>query len=378
MLRRNEPEEQEKIKEYQFGKIYVCPSRHIVSVDGKEISLTLKEFELLCVLLSEQETVFSRSKLLDRIWGYEFDGESRTVDVHVRTLRQKLGDAKDDLDKVLFLNNTNIAGLFYRAFVNEKLLRYNFARLDYQNLLVLVPGNFQAQLGLALLNEKDKHYTEAYDGINSLIEQYPDSAMAYAARGGMEKERGMLELAEFDYAKAMELDAGNEDFAFNHVDILIQLGRKDEAYRDLKKLLDAGCQPGRLQNLISFEDQRFSSLFLFWLFLQPLSLPFLLELFVVLLLPDAYSGECEVTTTVWFNYGMPGAIKVQVADGKFRTDRVGTYGIVYESCDKTGNSAKEVRLVTVYDNYEEADFEFPDDNHILLSLSAYFYIRYLP
>ena len=71
-------------------------------------------------------------------------------------------------------------------------LRYNFARLDYQNLLVLVPGNFQAQLGLALLNEKDKHYTEAYDGINSLIEQYPDSAMAYAARGGMEKERVCL------------------------------------------------------------------------------------------------------------------------------------------------------------------------------------------
>ena len=43
--------------------------------------------------------------------------------------------AKDDLDKVLFLNNTNIAGLFYRAFVNEKMKRYNFARLDYQNLL---------------------------------------------------------------------------------------------------------------------------------------------------------------------------------------------------------------------------------------------------
>ena len=82
--------------------------------------------------------------------------------------------AKDDLDKVLYLNSTNIAGLFYRAFVNEKLNRYNFARLDYQNLLVLVPGNFQAQLGLALLNQKDLHFTEAYDGINNLIEQYPD------------------------------------------------------------------------------------------------------------------------------------------------------------------------------------------------------------
>ena len=99
-LRRSDPEEQERVKEYQFGKIYVCPSRHIVSVDGKEISLTLKEFELLCVLLSEQETVFSRSKLLDRIWGYEFDGESRTVDVHVRTLRQKLGDAGDCIKTV--------------------------------------------------------------------------------------------------------------------------------------------------------------------------------------------------------------------------------------------------------------------------------------
>ena len=98
-LRRSDPKEQERVKEYQFGKIYVCPSRHIVSVDGKEISLTLKEFELLCVLLSEQETVFSRSKLLDRIWGYEFDGESRTVDV-VRTLRQKLGDAGDCIKTV--------------------------------------------------------------------------------------------------------------------------------------------------------------------------------------------------------------------------------------------------------------------------------------
>lgn len=155
--------------------------------------------------------------------------------------------AKDDLDKVLFLNNTNIAGLFYRAFVNEKLLRYNFARLDYENLLVLVPGNFQAQLGLALLNEKDKHYTEAYDGINSLIEQYPDSALAYAARGGIEKERGKLELAEYDYAKAMSLDEANEDYALNHVDLLIQLGRKNEAYEDLRRLLAHGVSAGRLQ-----------------------------------------------------------------------------------------------------------------------------------
>lgn len=156
--------------------------------------------------------------------------------------------AKDDLDKVLFLNNTNIAGLFYRAFVNEKLKRYNFARLDYQNLLVLVPGNFQAQLGLALLNEKDKHYTEAYDGINNLIEQFPDSAMAYAARGGMEKERGMLELAEYDYQKAIELDSHNRDYLLNHVDILITLGRKTDALADLEKLRGLGMALGELKD----------------------------------------------------------------------------------------------------------------------------------
>lgn len=156
--------------------------------------------------------------------------------------------AKDDLDKVLFLNNTNIAGLFYRAFVNEKLLRYNFARLDYQNLLVLVPGNFQAQLGLALLNEKDKHYTEAYDGINTLIEQYPDSAMAYAARGGMEKERGQLELAEYDYAKAIALDEDNTDYRINRIDLLIMLNRKLDAYRELEALQKKGVAPGRLQD----------------------------------------------------------------------------------------------------------------------------------
>lgn len=155
--------------------------------------------------------------------------------------------AKDDLDKVIFLDNTNIAGLFYRAYVNDKLKRYNFARLDYQNLLTLVPGNFQAQLGLALLNEKDKHLTEAYDGINSLIEQYPDSALAYAARGGMEKDRGQLELAEYDYAEAIKRDGRNKDYWFNHVDVLIKLERYHEAREDLRKMQELGMNAGELK-----------------------------------------------------------------------------------------------------------------------------------
>ncbi|MDQ9767718.1 winged helix-turn-helix domain-containing protein, partial [Acinetobacter baumannii] len=60
-------------------------------MNGSVIDLTLKEYELLLLMLKRQGRVFSRDQLLDRIWGTEYDGESRTVDVHIRTLRQKLG-----------------------------------------------------------------------------------------------------------------------------------------------------------------------------------------------------------------------------------------------------------------------------------------------
>ena len=82
-------------KEYYMKNLYVCPVKHIVQVDGKDVMLTLKEFELLCLRLRNQGIVFTREQLLNQIWGYEFDGESRTVDVHIRTLRQKLGDTVD-------------------------------------------------------------------------------------------------------------------------------------------------------------------------------------------------------------------------------------------------------------------------------------------
>ena len=82
---------EENAREYALGGLFVSPARHLVKVDGKEVQLTLKEFELLCYLLENDGVVLTRDKILTRIWGYDFDGETRTVDVHVRTLRQKLG-----------------------------------------------------------------------------------------------------------------------------------------------------------------------------------------------------------------------------------------------------------------------------------------------
>ena len=74
--------------------------KHEVTVDGKEISLTLKEFELLEKLMRNQGIVLTRDQLLAEIWGYDFDGETRTVDVHIRTLRQKLGEKGEIIQTV--------------------------------------------------------------------------------------------------------------------------------------------------------------------------------------------------------------------------------------------------------------------------------------
>ena len=85
---------------YQVGRLTVCPQRHLVEVDGAAITLTLKEYELLCMLLKNRNMVLTRDRLLNQIWGYSFDGENRTVDVHIRTLRQKLGPAGDLIETV--------------------------------------------------------------------------------------------------------------------------------------------------------------------------------------------------------------------------------------------------------------------------------------
>ena len=92
MLRRteNRADTTEDGEKLIVGSIALDTKRHIVLVDGERINLTLKEFELLHLFMENQGQVFTRDQLLNRIWGYEFDGESRTVDVHIRSLRMKL------------------------------------------------------------------------------------------------------------------------------------------------------------------------------------------------------------------------------------------------------------------------------------------------
>ncbi len=74
------------------GKITLQPAAHKVYLEGREITLTHKEYELLSFLMANPGQIFSREQLLSRVWGYDFEGTTRTVDTHIKTLRQKLGD----------------------------------------------------------------------------------------------------------------------------------------------------------------------------------------------------------------------------------------------------------------------------------------------
>ena len=80
-------------KLFTAGSLAVDVKRRAVTVDGEPVILTYKEIELLCYLLENRGVVLSRDQILTKIWDYNYSGETRTVDVHIRTLRQKLGDA---------------------------------------------------------------------------------------------------------------------------------------------------------------------------------------------------------------------------------------------------------------------------------------------
>lgn len=98
LLRRTAPKNPNA--EYTLGCLRVAPAKHTVQVNGEDVTLTLKEYEVLKMLLENQDIVLTRDRLLGEVWGYAFSGESRTVDVHIRTLRQKLGPAGELIETV--------------------------------------------------------------------------------------------------------------------------------------------------------------------------------------------------------------------------------------------------------------------------------------
>ena len=99
VLRRCESDEKEEV--LTVGEITLSDKEHLVTVNGKKVALTFKEFEILKLFMQSPGIVFSRDKLLSEVWGVDYLGESRTVDMHIKTLRQKLGDVGSRIETVI-------------------------------------------------------------------------------------------------------------------------------------------------------------------------------------------------------------------------------------------------------------------------------------
>lgn len=97
LLRRSALESNQQKQDLEIGGICLSPSAHTVTVDGQNVELTLKEFNFLMLLMENEGIALDRDYILNTVWGYAFDGENRTVDVHVRHLREKLGENASEI-----------------------------------------------------------------------------------------------------------------------------------------------------------------------------------------------------------------------------------------------------------------------------------------
>lgn len=109
VLRHSHGAAKAKTERYEFGGLTLDAERHEVTLNDKAVELTLKEFELLRLLMENAGRVMARNTLLDEVWGYGYAGETRTLDMHIRSLRQKLGDGAE---KGAFI--TTVRGVGYK------------------------------------------------------------------------------------------------------------------------------------------------------------------------------------------------------------------------------------------------------------------------
>lgn len=148
--------------------------------------------------------------------------------------------AVEEYGRVLDLDSKNLTALYFRAYANTHQRRYALALADYEQFLTIVPKHFEAQLGLALVSKKVESKTQTMDRFNQLVQQFPDSALSYAARAGYEVEQQMLEPALYDWTEALRLQPDNIDFLVSKVDVLLAMKRKSEAFLLLQQAIKKG------------------------------------------------------------------------------------------------------------------------------------------
>lgn len=186
----------------------------------------------------------------------QIDLQPRSTDLRLKkaALNIELGQwdyAVDEYGRVLDIDEHNPAALYYRAYAYTHLRRYDLARYDYESFLSLIPRHFEARLGLAMVKRLLGKKQEAMDELNILVEHFPDSAMAYAARAGYEDEVGQFEAALYDWDKAISLSPLNADFVVSKVEMLLRKKRKKEARSVLEQAIVRGIPRALLADWLS-------------------------------------------------------------------------------------------------------------------------------
>lgn len=155
--------------------------------------------------------------------------------------------AIEEYNTVLLDEPQNMAALYFRAYANNNLRRYDLAKNDYEDILGRSPSHLEARLGLAYTLILLERTTEALNQMNVTVEQHPDSAVAYAARAGLEKDMKLYDAALYDWNEAIRLSPENIDYTVSKADILILMGRKAEAIDLLDDAVRRGTPRGTLR-----------------------------------------------------------------------------------------------------------------------------------
>ena len=132
-------------------------------------------------------------------------------------------------------------------FCHTQLRHYDLAKFDYETFLTIQPEHFEAHLGLAHTLQKMGKKTDAFDELNRIVQLFPDSADAFAARAAYETDLKQYEAAVYDWDEALRLQPENVEYAISKVDALIRLGRRQEAREQLDAIVRRGTPRGALK-----------------------------------------------------------------------------------------------------------------------------------
>ncbi len=155
--------------------------------------------------------------------------------------------AIDEYGRVLDIDPECLAALYFRAYAHTHENHLDLARRDYEHFLSIVPRHFEARLGLAMVKQKMGRRQETFDELTLLVEQHPDSALAYVARAGFEVEMKQYEAALFDWDKAIALRPDDADLVASKVDVLLTMKRNAEAAATIEEALRRGIPRSALK-----------------------------------------------------------------------------------------------------------------------------------